>query len=202
MARRLQAQEEEEEEARRGQDAATLAVVREATGPMMRGQVEGLGLPRRWLGRASHPRLRRPSRRWRWQLSCRYRPHHQVPAPPSPSTPVAGPSAGVEAVVAPPPVAYSKVMRRPTGGCRSEGRGGGRRRPGRGGPELEGGVVKAGWRVSRRDPANRASMWPYLPPRFALPRHLYALRRWTSGAGPGTRRGSPGTALGWAGTGS
>ena len=44
MARRLQAQEEEEE-ARRGQDAATLAVVREAAGPMMRGQVEGLGAP-------------------------------------------------------------------------------------------------------------------------------------------------------------
>ena len=44
MARRLQAQEEEEE-ARRGQDAATLAVVREAAGPMMRGQVEGLEAP-------------------------------------------------------------------------------------------------------------------------------------------------------------
>ena len=36
MARHLQAQEEEEE-ARRGQDAAALAVVREAAGPMMRG---------------------------------------------------------------------------------------------------------------------------------------------------------------------
>ena len=45
MARCLQAQEEEEEEARRGQDAATLEVVREAAGPMMRGQVEGLGAP-------------------------------------------------------------------------------------------------------------------------------------------------------------
>ena len=56
----------------------------------------------------------------------------------------------------------------------SEGRGGGRRRPGRGGPELEGGVVKAGWRASRKDPADRASMWPYLPPRFPLPRHLLA----------------------------
>ena len=63
---------------------------------------------------------------------------------------------------------------RPAGGRRSEGRGGGRRRPGRGGPELEGGVVKAGWRVSRRDPTDRASMWPYLPPRIPLPRHLYS----------------------------
>ena len=45
MTRHLQAQEEEEEEARRGQDAATLAVVREAAGPMTWGQVEGLGAP-------------------------------------------------------------------------------------------------------------------------------------------------------------
>ena len=45
MARRLQAQEEEEEEARRGADATTLAVVREAAGPMTRGQVEGLEAP-------------------------------------------------------------------------------------------------------------------------------------------------------------
>ena len=37
MARCLQAQEEEEEEARRGQDAATLEVVREAAGPMTWG---------------------------------------------------------------------------------------------------------------------------------------------------------------------
>ena len=44
MAQRLQAQEEEEE-ARRGQDAATLVVVREAAGPMTQGQVEGLGAP-------------------------------------------------------------------------------------------------------------------------------------------------------------
>ena len=42
------------------------------------------------------------------------------------------------------------------------------------GPELEGGVVKAGWRVSRKDPTNRASLWPYMPPRFPLPRHLYS----------------------------
>ena len=45
MARHLQAQEEEEEEPRRGQDATTLEVVREAAGPMMWGQVEGLGAP-------------------------------------------------------------------------------------------------------------------------------------------------------------
>ena len=45
MARLLQAQEVEEEEARRGVDAATLVVVREAAGPMMWGQVEGLGAP-------------------------------------------------------------------------------------------------------------------------------------------------------------
>ena len=45
MAWRLQAQEEEEEEARRGADAATLAVVREAAGPMTWGQLEGLEAP-------------------------------------------------------------------------------------------------------------------------------------------------------------
>ena len=45
MARRLQVQEEEQEEARRGADAATLAVVREAGDPMTRGQVEGLEAP-------------------------------------------------------------------------------------------------------------------------------------------------------------
>ena len=43
MARCLQVQEDEE--VRRGQDAATLAVVREAAGPMTQGQVEGLGAP-------------------------------------------------------------------------------------------------------------------------------------------------------------
>ena len=43
MARRLQAQEVAEEAARRGADAATLAVVREAAGPLTWGQVEGLG---------------------------------------------------------------------------------------------------------------------------------------------------------------
>ena len=74
-------------------------------------------------------------------------------------------------MAAPPPVTYS--MRRPIVRHRSEGRGGGRRRPGRGGLELEGGVVKAGWRVSRKDPADRALMWLYLPPRFPLPSHLY-----------------------------
>ena len=46
MVRCLQAQEEEEEEeVRRGADAATLAVVREAAGPMTWGQVEGLEAP-------------------------------------------------------------------------------------------------------------------------------------------------------------
>ena len=74
-------------------------------------------------------------------------------------------------MAAPLPVTFT--VRRPIVRRRSEGRGGGRRRPGRGGPELEGGVVKAGWRVSRKDPADRASMWPYLPPRFPLPRHLF-----------------------------
>ena len=71
----------------------------------------------------------------------------------------------------PPPVTFT--VRRPIARHHLEGRGGGRRHPGRGGPELEGGVVKAGWRASRKDPADRASMWPYLPPRFPLPNHLY-----------------------------
>ena len=71
------------------------------------------------------------------------------------------------------PLPVTFMVRRPIVRRRSEGRGGGRRRPGRGRPELEGGVVKAGWRFSRKDPADRASMWPYLPPRFPLPSHLY-----------------------------
>ena len=50
MARRLQVQEVEEEAARRGADAATLVVVREAAGPLMRGQVEGLGAPSMAVG--------------------------------------------------------------------------------------------------------------------------------------------------------
>ena len=75
-------------------------------------------------------------------------------------------------MAAPPPVTYS--MRRPIVRRQSEGRGSGRRCPGRGGPELEGGVVKAGWRVSRKDPTDRASLWPYMPPRFPLPHHLYS----------------------------
>ena len=83
-------------------------------------------------------------------------------------------------------MAYSEVVRHPAGGHRSEGRGGGRRCPGRGGPELEGGLVKAGWRVLRQDPTDRASMWPYLPRRFAFPCHLYAeemdIRHWARDA--------------------
>ena len=38
----LQEEEREKERVQRGQDAATLVVVREAAGPMMQGQVEGL----------------------------------------------------------------------------------------------------------------------------------------------------------------
>ena len=81
------------------------------------------------------------------------------------------PGVQIAEMAAPPPVTYT--VRRPIVRRRSGGRGGGRGRPGRGGPELEGGVVKAGWRASRKDPADRASMWPYLPPRFPLPNHLY-----------------------------
>ena len=80
---------------------------------------------------------------------------------------------GVEATATPPLMAYSEVMRRPAGGRRAERRGSGRGHPGCGGPELVGGVVKARWWVSRREPTNRDSMWPYIPPRFPLPRHLY-----------------------------
>ena len=50
MARRLQVQEVEEEAARRGADAATLAVVREAAGPLTWGQVEGLEAPSMAVG--------------------------------------------------------------------------------------------------------------------------------------------------------
>ena len=40
-----QREEEEVERVRRGQDAASLAVVREAAGPLTQGQVEGLVRP-------------------------------------------------------------------------------------------------------------------------------------------------------------
>ena len=40
---------------RRGQDAATLAVLREVTGPMMQGQVEGLGTPSYVAGLSQPP---------------------------------------------------------------------------------------------------------------------------------------------------
>ena len=42
MAWPLQEEEREVDWAQRGQDATTLMVVREAAGPLMRGQVEGL----------------------------------------------------------------------------------------------------------------------------------------------------------------
>ena len=45
MAWHLLWEDEEAEQAWRGQDAATLAVVREGTGPLMWGQVEDLGGP-------------------------------------------------------------------------------------------------------------------------------------------------------------
>ena len=45
MARHLQQEEQEAERAWRGQDAATLVVVREAAGLLMQGQVEALGGP-------------------------------------------------------------------------------------------------------------------------------------------------------------
>ena len=83
-------------------------------------------------------------------------------------------------------MAAPAAMWHPAGGHQLEGWGGGRRCLGRGGPVLEGGVVKAGWRVLHRDPANRGSQWPYLPPRFPLPHHLYIeevdIRRWARDA--------------------
>ena len=45
MVRCLQWEEQEAEWVQRGQDAATLEVVREAAGPLMQGQVEGLEVP-------------------------------------------------------------------------------------------------------------------------------------------------------------
>ena len=45
MAWWLQEEENVAEQAQRGQDAATLVVVREAAGPLMWGQVEGLLRP-------------------------------------------------------------------------------------------------------------------------------------------------------------
>ena len=54
-----------------------------------------------------------------------------------------------------------------------EGQGSSWRHPGHGGAVLEGGMVKVGWRAHHRDPADRGSQWPYLPPCFPLPHHLY-----------------------------
>ena len=43
-------------------------------------------------------------------------------------------------------------------------------------------MVKAGWWVLHRDPADRGSQWPYLPLCFPLPRHLHTeevdIRHW------------------------
>ena len=41
------------------------------------------------------------------------------------------------------------------------------------GPELEGGLVKAGWRAHHHDPKDQGLQWPYLPPSFPLPAHLF-----------------------------
>ena len=51
------------EEVRLGQDTITLEVVREAAGPLMQGQLEGLGGPPRWMGQASCPQLQQSSHR-------------------------------------------------------------------------------------------------------------------------------------------
>ena len=45
MVQQLQREEQEADQAWRGQDTATLVVVREATGPLTWGQVEGLVRP-------------------------------------------------------------------------------------------------------------------------------------------------------------
>ena len=67
----LQEKEVVVEEAWLGRDTATLEVVMEAAGPLMRGQLGGLGalaeelmVHLRWLGRASHPWLWRFSHPW------------------------------------------------------------------------------------------------------------------------------------------
>ena len=49
----------------------------------------------------------------------------------------------------------------------------GGRHPSRGGPELEGGVVKAGWWAHCQDPTNQGLQWPYLVPCFPLPSCLF-----------------------------
>ena len=45
--------------------------------------------------------------------------------------------------------------------------------PSHSGPELEGGVVKVGWWTHHKDATNRGLQWPFLPPRFPLPSHLF-----------------------------
>ena len=50
-----QQEEDVADEARRGQDAATLAVVREAAGLLMQGQLEGLGRPSLVAGLSQPP---------------------------------------------------------------------------------------------------------------------------------------------------
>ena len=35
------------------------------------------------------------------------------------------------------------------------------------------GVVKVGWQSHHRDTGDRANQWPYIPPHYPLPKHIY-----------------------------
>ena len=70
-------------------------------------------------------------------------------------------------------MAAPAAIQHPAGQHQLEGRPSGQRRPCCSGPELEGGVVKVRWWSHHQDTTDRGSQWPYLPPRFPLPSHLY-----------------------------
>ena len=36
-----------------------------------------------------------------------------------------------------------------------------------------GGVVKAGWQAHCHNPEDHGLLWPYIPPRYPLPTHLF-----------------------------
>ena len=72
----LQEEEDEAEQMQWEKVAATLVVVREATGLLMRAKWRAWRDPPRWLGQAGCPWLWQSSHWWWWQLSYPTHAHH------------------------------------------------------------------------------------------------------------------------------
>ena len=118
LAWQLQQEEVAAQQVQWGQDAATLVVEREATGPLMQGQQEGLGGPSKVAGPSKPPTavvVQLPV------VIATQPPHPSsptVPAPPFPSMPVASPQPAQDAAVALLPVAAPAAVQCYAGQCR------------------------------------------------------------------------------------